>query len=614
VATVLAVRERPGQSLLDSLTTFLCPKHVLLLLDNCEHLLGACAALADALLRICPRLTILATSREALGIAGEQPWQVPSLGLPDPRARLTLEQVAACEAVQLFAQRAQVVRPDFTLTGHEVIPAAQICRRLDGIPLALELAAARLAVLSLDQLATRLADRFRLLTGGSRTALPRQQTLRATLDWSYDLLGEPERLLLQRLSVFAGGWTLEAAEAICAEDGIAPEEVLDLLAGLVAKSLVLLEEGRTDARYRMLETVRQYASERLAAAGEAPRLHDRHLDWYQTLAGQAAQRIGGAERELWLERLEADLENFRTALHWSSVEEGRQVAGLQLAAALEDFWYIRGYAGEGQRWLEGLLERGGAALPAALQARAVEVMALLANCQGEYAQSLALFEAAYTLHSGEGNLVSATWALNYQGMLAILLGDYQRATALLEQVLPAHREQGDLHGVGWALSYLAWIQQLHGDYARAVALFEESLAVFQDLQDKYGIGHQLWQLASTVRDQHNYEQAKQLYRRSLHVRYALMDKTGFAECFEGLAEVAAAEGQPVRAARLFGAAHWLRETIGTPLDAFWRPAQERGVATARTALGEDVFGAAWAEGQTMPLEEAIAYALQQQST
>ncbi|HEV7126313.1 MAG TPA: helix-turn-helix domain-containing protein, partial [Ktedonobacterales bacterium] len=291
VATVLGVRERPGRSLLDSLTAFLGAKHVLLLLDNCEHLLGACAALADALLRVCPRLTVLTTSREALGIGGERPWRVPSLGLPDPRGGLTLEQAAACEAVQLFVQRAQVVRMDFTLTGRQVMLAAQACRRLDGIPLALELAAARLAVLSLDQLATRLDDRFRLLTGGSRTALPRQQTLRATLDWSYDLLGEPERLLLQRLSVFAGGWTLEAAEAICAG------EVLDLLAGLVAKSLVLLEEGATDARYRMLETVRQYARERLVAAGKAPRLQDRHLDWCQALAGQAAQHIGGAERE-----------------------------------------------------------------------------------------------------------------------------------------------------------------------------------------------------------------------------------------------------------------------------------------------------------------------------
>ena len=414
VASVLGVREQAGSSLLDRLTTFLQPKHLLLLLDNCEHLLVACAALVDALLRVCPRLTILATSREALGIGGEWPWRVPSLSLPDPRGRLTLEQAAACEAVQLFVQRAQVVRPDFALSEHQVILAAQACRRLDGIPLAIELAAARLSALSLDQLAARLEDRFQLLTGGSRTALPRQQTLRATLDWSYDLLDEPERLLLRRLTVFAGGWTLEAAEAICAGEGIAPEAVLDLLAGLVNKSLVLLEEGRTGARYRLLETVRQYGREKLEAAGEAPRLRDSHLDWYLAFAEQAALRIGGAEREVWLERLEVELENLRTALHWSSMEEGRQEAGLRLAAALEDFWYIRGYASEGRRWLEGLLERGGAAVPAGLRARAVEVLALLTYYQGDYAQAMRLFEAAHTLHSSEGNLASATWALTHQ--------------------------------------------------------------------------------------------------------------------------------------------------------------------------------------------------------
>jgi non-specific serine/threonine protein kinase len=417
-------------------------------------------------------------------------------------------------------------------------------------------------------------------------------------------------LLLQRLSVFAGGWTLEAAEAICAGDGITPEAVLDLLAGLVAKSLALLEEGSAGARYRLLETVRQYASERLAA-GKAPRLQDRHLDWYQALAGQAVQHIGGAEREVWLARLETELENFRSALDWSSTAEGRQEAGLRLAAALEDFWYIRGYPGEGQRWLEGLLERGGAAVPAALRARATEVMALLVQYQGENAQALALFEAAYTLHSSEGNVASATWALNYQGIMAVLLGEYQRATTLLEQVLPVHRQQGDLHGVGWALCYLGEIQRQQGEYARAVVLFEESLAAFQDLQDKYGISFQLWHLANTVRDQHIYEQAKQLYRESLQVRHALLDKHGIARCFEGLAEVAVAEGQPVRAARLFGAAHWLRETIGSPLvDALRRLPQGRAVANARTALGEDAFAAAWAEGRAMELDDAVALALE----
>jgi non-specific serine/threonine protein kinase len=415
---------------------------------------------------------------------------------------------------------------------------------------------------------------------------------------------------LRRLAVFAGGWTLEAAEAVCAGEGIEPDAVLDLLAGLVNKSLVVLEEGRTGARYRLLETVRQYGREKLAVMGEEPPVQERHLDWYLAFAGQAAQRVGGAEREVWLERLEVELENLRSALHWSSLEGGRQETGLRLAAALEDFWYIRGYVGEGRRCLEDLLERGGAALPAALRARATEVLALLAHYQGEEAYAMRLFEAAHTLHSNEGNLVGATWALNYQAMVAATVGDYQRATTLLEQVLPAHREQGDLHGVGWALSYLATMRHVQGDYAQAAALRDESLAVFQGLGDQFGIGHELAKLGALKRDEGDYGQAKRRYRESLRVRRALVDKPGVAESFEGLAEVAVAQGQPVRAARLFGTAHGLRESISTPMDVSGRTAYVRAIADVRTALGEDMFTAAWAMGQAMGLEEAIALALE----
>jgi non-specific serine/threonine protein kinase len=321
------------------------------------------------------------------------------------------------------------------------------------------------------------------------------------------------------------------------------------------------------------------------------------------------QHIGGAEREVWLERLETELENFRSALDWSSTAEGRQETGLRLAAALEDFWYIRGYAGEGQRWLEGLLERGGASVPVGLRARAVEVQALLTYYLGEYAYAMRLFEVAHTLHSSEGNLASATWALNYQGLVAIRLDEYQRATTLLEQVLPVHREQGDLHGVGFALSYLGSIHHLQGDYAHAAALHAESLAVFQELGDKFGIGHEHAKLGHVARALKDYGQAKQLYRESLHVRRALMDKPGLAESFEGLAVVAAAEGQSSRAARLFGSAHCLREAIATPMQLEIRTIHDRAVADVRTVLGEAAFAAAWTEGQAMELEDAIALAL-----
>ncbi len=609
VASVLGVRERPGRPLLESLSAFLCSKQVLLILDNCEHLLDACAALAEGVLRVCPQLTILATSREALGIGGEQTLRVPSLRLPDSSVRPSTEQALACEAVRLFVQRAHVARSELTLTAQHVAMIEEICRRLDGIPLALELAAARLSALSIDQLSTRLHDRFHLLTGGSRTALPRQQTLRATLDWSYDLLSRPERLLFRRLSVFAGGWTLEAAEAICEDRDLLQEQTLDLLAGLVAKSIVLLDDANAGARYQLLETVRQYGHERLAAAGEAPRQMSRHLDWYAHLAELAAQGMGGAAREQWLERLEVELENLRTALLWSRLDEGRYEAGLRLVASLEDFWYQRGYASEGRRWLEDLLARASSA-SMALRARALEVLGLLTHYQGEESQALALFESAYILHSSAGNERGAAWALSHQGLAAIYLGDLECAKALLEQALPAHQAHGDRHGVAWILNYQAQIQQLQGHYTRSAALYEESLQVFRVLGDRFGISDQLGHLGNVARELGDFPEAKRLFQESLQVLRAIMDKPGFAKCFEGLAMTAAAEGQPERAARLMAAAHCLREAIGTPMEVVDRIACERTLADVHASLGEEAFAAAWAEGEATTLEEATAEALE----
>jgi tetratricopeptide (TPR) repeat protein len=318
--------------------------------------------------------------------------------------------------------------------------------------------------------------------------------------------------------------------------------------------------------------------------------------------------MGGAEREGWLDRLEAELENLRAALAWSSREQGRHETGLRLAAALEDFWYMRGYAGEGRRWLEVLLARGGVAA-AAVRARAMEVLALLSFYQADVAQALRLFEAAYALHRSTGNVHSATWALTHQARMAVEVGDYQRATTLLERVLPAHRKRGDRHGIGWTLCYLAQIRHLRGDYARAAALFEEGLAQFEALGDKYGISDQLCHLAAVARDLGNQEQATRLYRASLRVRRALLDKPGFADCFEGLAVVAVAAGQPVRAARLGGAASGLREATGWPVHVLNRTAHDRMIAEVHAALGEEGCAAAWAAGQALGLEEAIALAL-----
>jgi len=306
VASALGVREEPGRPLLATLSDYLKAKRLLLLLDNCEHLVAACAYLAEALLRACPHLRILATSREALNIAGETVWRVPSLSLPDLLHLPSVEHLTQYEAVRLFIERALISRPDFVLTSQGAPSVAQVCHRLDGIPLAIELAAARVKVLSVEQIAARLDNRFRLLTSGSRTALPRQKTLRAAIDWSYDLLSETERMVLRRLSVFAGGWTLEAAEAICVGEGIEWHEVLDPLMQLVDKSLVMMEEQGGTVRYRLLETVRQYGRDKLPASGEADVVRGRHRDWYLALAERAEPELLGSNQAVWLERLETE--------------------------------------------------------------------------------------------------------------------------------------------------------------------------------------------------------------------------------------------------------------------------------------------------------------------
>ena len=329
---------------------------MLLLLDNCEHLLDACARLVDVMLRHCENVRILASSREALGVAGEYVVQVAPLSLPDPKQAQTPESVMRFAAVQLFNDRALLVRADFHVTPHNADSLASICCRLDGIPLAIELAAARVRSLSVDDIHHKLDQRFGLLIGGPRAALPRQQTLRSLIDWSYDLLREGEKLTLQRLSVFSGGWTLIAGEQVCADDGVADGELLDLLTSLCDKSLVMAEQGVGTSRYRLLETVRQYANERLLERGSGGSVQRRHRDYFLALAEEAAPELQGADQAAWLQRLEVEHDNFRTALDWSLVGTETH-CGLRLCGALHRFWLSRGHFWEGREWCARLLDR-----------------------------------------------------------------------------------------------------------------------------------------------------------------------------------------------------------------------------------------------------------------
>ncbi len=526
------------------------PRQVLLILDNCEHLVAACAHLAEALLRGCPRLQILATSREALGVAGEVPYRVPSLSLPDLQRLPSMEDLMKFEAVRLFIERAVSSRPGFAVTSGNAPAVVQTCQRLDGIPLAIELAAVRVKVLSVEQIARRLDDRFRLLTGGSRTAPPRHQTLQAVMDnWSYDLLSEAERTMLRRLSVFAGGFTLEAAEAVCRREGVREFEVLDLLSQLVDKSLVLAEPQGSEIRYRLLETVRQYGWDRLAESGEADKVRQRHREWFLGLAEQAEHQFQGREQGTWLDRLETEHDNLRAALEWC-VEDENAEAGLRLAGALWRSWEIRSHPSEGRQWLEKILALPGASERTILRAKALNGAGILASHQGEYAAGRAFVEESLAIAREMGDRSGIALSLNLLGRMARDQGDYAAARALFEESLALRRALGDKPGVGALLNNLGLAASNHGDYAAARRLLEESLAIFRELGDEQGITTTLHNLGFTAWNQGDAAAARASFEESLAIARELGDRRQIAYVLSGLGLVAWDQGDH-RAARAF---------------------------------------------------------------
>ena len=444
------VRETPSCSLSEALVEHLKPKKALLVLDNCEHLIDACATLASTLLLSCKELKILATSREALGIAGERAWVVPSLSLPDPERQFPVEELARYEAVRLFVERANAVASGFELLEQNAPAVARLCWRLDGIPLAIELGAARTKVLSVEQILNRLEDSLKLLTGTDRTAPERQRTLRGTLDWSYELLSDPERRLFGRLSVFAGSWTLEAAEAVAVGDGIQEEDVLDLLSKLVDKSLVVAESGAEGAlRYRMLEPVRQYAREQLEESGQAERARWRHVGFFLALVEKAEPELKGTRQVEWLDRLEEDHDNLRSAIQWA-LERGQTEMALRLSASAAHLRYPRGYLNEGRRRLEAALAAGVAGPPAA-RAKALTEVGWFALEQSDYDQGQRLLEESLLLYRDLGDNYGVAHALECLSVAKTRLGDYGLATQLQEESLALYREQGHKWGIAISL-------------------------------------------------------------------------------------------------------------------------------------------------------------------
>lgn len=660
VATALGVPEQPGLAIQSALLEYLRDQNILLILDNCEHLIEATAQLADAILHRSPHVKILATSREPLGIAGETPYIVPSLSLPDARHVPDAETLAQFDAVRLFVERATLLQPTFRVTEENAPAIAQVCDQLDGIPLALELAAARIEVLSVEQIARRLDDRFHLLTSGSRTVLPRQQTLRGAMDWSYSLLTEAERILLRRLSVFIGGWSLEAAEQIGSDaDAIRREDVLDLLTRLVAKSLVRTEAQGTERRYHLLETIRQYAHEKLGDSGESQHVQNRHLEFFVRLAEEAESLWRRAEQVLWLNRLELEHGNLRAALAWSQTAQGNAEAGIRLAAALAFFWAVRGYLQEGRDHLMAVLEHTPSGDPKA-RAKAFHKAGFLTYMQSDYVMARGLLDESLALYRdlGPANRRDLAETLVLRGYMESEVGEYAIATELIQQGLGIMRELKDEDGIANALrdlggcalragddiqavryleealslsqlsgnqnstaielTGLAEIALRQGDYERATALEQESLALRRKRGDKWGIAVSLGNLAWALLKRGDLEQTVALLQESVTLRREIGDPGGIAWCLEKLAQVALLRAQSKsvrqrrenfqRAARLLGAAAAVRAPSGSVVDLVDKAEYERQLSLLRQALPEATFAKMWAQGQKMTLGQAIEYA------
>jgi predicted ATPase/DNA-binding SARP family transcriptional activator len=558
VANALGLPLQGERSPLDALVAHLASRCSLLVLDTCEHLVDACAALAVALLQAAPELRILATSQAALGILGELAWRVPSLSLP-VRDDLPAADLAAYEAVQLFLERARSVAPRFTLTDRNAAAVARICRRLDGIPLALELAAARLASLSADLLAARLDDRFALLSGGNRAALPRQQTLRATIEWSVGLLPATDRLLLQRLAVFAGGWTLEAAEAVCAGEGLPQRAVLDRLGSLVARSMVHVDEAESGMRYWLLESIRSFAQELGEAAGELARAQVSHLNWCLALGTDADPGLRGPAQAAWFARLEREHDNLRAALTWAFAHDAE--AGLRLAVSVWWFWSSRGYLAEGRRWLEMALARAPTA-PPELRARALQGAGVLARQQSDYQQATALLEEALALRRTLGDNPAIARLLGNLGVVAYFQGEYARATTLYQEALAVLRQIGDRYSIAVWLNNLGLVVYAQGNYVRAAALYQEALSLQREVGDTLGIAGSLGNLGMVAHAQKDYELATDLYQQTLALQRELGERTSIAISLGNLAELANLQGDHERATALYEEALALQRELG----------------------------------------------------
>jgi predicted ATPase/Tfp pilus assembly protein PilF len=650
IANLLGLQEVPGEPILESLKSYLRDKQLLLVLDNFEQITAA-APIVAGILTVAARLRVVVTSRQPLHVTGERTYAVPPLELPDLALTDGAGTLTDNPAVVLFVERARAVTPDLAVSDDNVAAIAEICIRLDGLPLAIELAAARTNLLSPRAMLERLESRLQLLTRGASDLPSRHQMIRSTIDWSYDMLEPGEKALFARLAVFAGGATLDAAEAVC--DGL-PESALggiaDTLASLLDKSLLRRQEGADgQVRFGMLDTIREYALGRLTERGEVDELRRRHARHYAALAEQAEPELAGPSQAMWVQRLEQEIANLRAALEWSR-SSGELEIGLRIAGAMPRFWSMRAFT-EGRRWLTETLERADDVQPG------VKAKALFADgygaLDGDYARAGRSFEASLAMYRGLGDERGTAMCLAQLGWLAMTQreyerstelcsqslelarrvqdrhiesvalssladgaaqqGDYERATELYEQSLALRRQIGDRRNIANALLSLGRVQLVMGEAARARPLLEEALAVAREIRDIWSLSVGLGSMGRLALRQGHRSEAVALLAEALQLSKQRGAKRMTSECLDGLAQAAAEQGEHVRAARLSGAADALREAIGSSLSAAERTVQDQYLSPVRAALGDHEFEAQRAAGRAFGIDEAVSYALASRS-
>jgi len=656
--SIFNLREDSHRTTLEVLIDYLRAKTILLLLDNCEHLIEACARISEDLLHACPKLKILASSREALGIAGEVSYRVPSLATPNPGNLPPLEKLLNVDSIRLFIERATTAKPDFALTKDNASFVAQICFRLDGIPLAIELAASRVKVLSPEQIAARLDDRFRLLTGGSRTALPRQQTLRAMIDWSYSLLSEEEKILFRRLAVFVGGWTLEAAESVCGEER-GGFDVLDLLTRLVDKSLVFTEESRGEIRYHRLETIRQYSREKFFETDEVETLRDRHLDFFVQFAELVDEKLKGGDQMIWQNRMVEEQGNLRAAMEWGISRNPD--SALRIAGAANLFLTAGGYSAEGFRWTQKALEQV-EKIPVPIgfteeqrllaRARALRGLTRLYLSLGDNANAKRVAEESVALYRQSQDRRGLAFALVVLAYPLEFLGERMRAEAVLQESYSIARDEGDIYVICRSLNILARvIIDLHNDlelsqryveeslrlaretglrsqeaqaceilatlaihrndYLEAQTRFTESVRIYEEIGARFNVILEKSNLAHLERRHGDYASALEYYRETIIAFRDMAQNGAVSHQLECFGFIALEENQDERALQLFAAANALRERSATPMTPDEQLYFEEQLTDLREKMDEIQFDSAWSKGHMMTMEQAIEFALEE---